>query len=142
MRMSLFLGGVAWATHRFFACEGPRHLHLDHGVPPGENWDLTSIHAKNNSGWTEEINVAIFSEDIREWICLASKANVERYDGVAWSGSLRMGEKWQLGAWFRGAEVGDVLQFDATFTRHGVVLTRSGKAAPLGGITASGAPYE
>jgi len=136
------LSGVAWATHQFVACEGPRHLIFDHSVPPGENWILTAIHAKNNSGPTAEINVAVYAEDIREWICLASKADAQKYDGVAWAGALHMGEKWQLGAWFRGAVEGDVLQFDATFTRHGVVITRSGKPAPLGAVTAPPIPYE
>jgi len=134
--------GVPWGEHEFYMCDSPRQLLFGHAVPPGEKWVLTGIHAKNNSGPTSEINVAVYADDLDAWICLASKADAARYDGVAWSGALEMGEQWMPGAWFRGAAEGDVLQFDATWTRYGVVITSAGRAVPLGTKALPPVPYE
>lgn len=84
---------LAW--HLFKACESGRELIQGPVVPDGEIWVLTSMHAKNNTGSTQEINVAVY--DGHEWMCLGSRARVWQYDGVAWSGSVDMGPGWQLG---------------------------------------------
>lgn len=101
------------AWHLFKQCESTRELIHGPIVPEGEVWVLTSMHAKNNSGSTQEINVAVW--DGHEWMCLASRAEAWQYDGVGWSGSVVMGPGWQLGTWFRDTTVGDVLQSDATY---------------------------
>jgi hypothetical protein len=118
----------AGAWHLFKPCESGRELVFGPQVPEGEMWVLTSIHAKNNgstelaevSGPTPEINVAVYSADVDEWMCLASKANAVMYDGVFWSGNVLMGPGWQLGTWFRGAKEGDTLQSDATYHKLAV----------------------
>ena len=101
---------LAW--HLFKVCEGGRELIQGPVVPDGEVWELTSMHAKNNSGLTREINVAVY--DGHEWICLGSRADARQYDGAAWSGSVIMGPGWRLGCWFRDAAAGVTLQCDAT----------------------------
>jgi len=103
----------ACAWHKLTACDSERKLIVGPVVPENELWVLTSIHAKNNSGPTPEINVAVY--DGHEWICLASLSDAWQYDGVDWSGSLVMAPGWGLGTWFRDAELGDVLQSDATY---------------------------
>ena len=117
--VDLTQAGEAGAWHLFKSGEGDRELIFGPQVPEGEWWVLTSIHAKNNSGPTLEINVAVW--DGNEWMCLASKANVVQYDGVFWSGNVLMGPGWQLGTWFRGAKEGDTLQSDATYHKLAVV---------------------
>jgi len=111
-------GTVPWAQHDLVICDSPNQLVFGHAVPDGETWTLTSIHAKNNSGHTVEINVAIYSASIDEWICLGGVAGAGWYQGVSWSGAIEMSARDQLGWWFRGANPGDILQVDATFTRH------------------------
>ena len=111
----------ARAWHLFKLCDSDRELIFGPQVPEGEWWVLTSIHAKNNTGPTPEINVAVYGADIDEWMCLASKANAVQYGGVFWSGNILMGPGWQLGTWFRGAKEGDTLQSDATYHKLAVL---------------------
>lgn len=108
----------AEAWHLFKPCESDWELIFGPQVPEGEMWVLTTMHAKNNSGPTPEINVAVWDGD--EWMCLASKASAMQYEGVSWSGDILMGPGWRLGTWFRGAEVGDILQSDATYHKLAV----------------------
>lgn len=103
---------LAW--HLFKACEGGRELIRGPVVPDGEVWELTTMHAKNNSGFAREINVAVYNG--HEWICLAGAPDRRQYEGVGWSGNLIMGPGWQLGCWFRDAATGAMLQCDATMT--------------------------
>jgi len=108
----------ARAWHLLKLCESDRELIFGPQVSEGEWWVLTSIHAKNNTGPTPEINVAV--HDGEEWICLASVAGAAQFEGAAWSGNILMGPEWQLGTWFRGAEVEDILQSDATYHKLAV----------------------
>lgn len=115
---------VSWAQHEFLVCDSSGQLVFGHAVPLNETWTLTSMHAKNNTGATHEINVAIYSAAIDEWVCLEGKVNTGAHEGVAWSGAIEMSPYDQLGWWFRGATEGDVLQVDATFTRKGEGIVR------------------
>jgi len=109
---------IPWAQHEFVVCDSARQLVVGHAVPDGETWTLTSIHAKNNTGSTTEINVAVYFYKIDQWVCLKSAADTGQYQGVAWAGEVELGVRDQLGWWFRGATEGDTLQVDATFTRQ------------------------
>lgn len=100
---------LSW--HIFKECESSRELVFGPTVPQGEVWVLTAICAKNNSGSTREINVAVYNG--RDWLCLDSVADVWQCECAAWSGRVIMAPGWQLGCWFRGATIGDVLQCDA-----------------------------
>jgi len=120
---------VAWASNERLVCNDSRWLIFGHAVPEGEWWDLTSMHIKDNSGDAKEINVAFYSFAIGAWVCVASKADPEQYDGLSWAGNIRLGVHDQLGWWVRDCTPGDVIQVDATYTRY--IYVSDELASPL-----------
>lgn len=109
---------------------GPRHLILGPIVPKGEEWLLLLLAAKNNMDpnyypmyrTTAEVSVCINLPTLGhkelppgDWVLLEGESEVYQFDPVKWEGELALPAGSQLGARFRGAEEGDMLELDVIY---------------------------
>ena len=114
------------------SASGSRHLIRGPIVPEGETWTLTSLAAKNNMDInrypayrvTAELSVCVYLLSRRsdheegppgEWVLLEGAAGVPQFEPVIWRGCLTLPPNAQLGAWFRGADEGDIVELDAIY---------------------------
>jgi len=49
------------------------------------------------------------------WVLLEGEARVPQFEPVKWEGFLELPAGSQLGAWFRGAQAGDIVELNAVF---------------------------
>ena len=72
--------------------------------------------------FVEEVSVCIFisprptsheNPPPGTWVMLQNSTNIFQYEAVKWEGYLELRAGTQLGAWFRGAKEGDVLELNA-----------------------------
>ena len=113
-------------------CSSPRHLVQGPIVPENETWMLKLLSAKNNMNpnqypaerTTAELSVCVYlptrPSDHEEpppgtWVALEGVAGAPQFRPIKWEGYLTLPTGAQLGAWFRGAEEGDVLELNAIF---------------------------
>ena len=111
---------------------GPRHLILGPIVPEGEFWTLKLLAAKNNMSpdryptdrSTAELSVCVFlpprlsnheEQPPGTWVLLEGDVRVPQFKPVKWEGFLELPAGSQLGAWFRGAEAGDIVELNAIY---------------------------
>ena len=113
-------------------CEGSRHLILGPIVPEGEVWTLKLLAAKNNMDpnkypvhrVTPELSICVLlplrpsNHEVQppwEWVLLEGDADVPQFKPIKWEGYLDLPAGAQLGAWFRGAEEGDIVELNAIY---------------------------
>jgi len=112
-------------------CEGPRHLISGPIVPEGEVWTLRLLSAKNNMDpnkypadhTTPELSVCVYllprpgheSWPPGTWVALNGDVDVPQFKPIKWEGYLDLPTGAQLGAWFRGAEAGDIVELNAIY---------------------------
>ena len=114
-------------------CEGPRHLICGPIVPDGERWELKLLSAKNNMDpnrypvhrITPELSVCVYlplqSSHVDPpgppgtWVALSGDVDAPQFKPVKWEGYLNLPVGAQLGAWFRGAEMGDMVELNAIY---------------------------
>ena len=114
------------------AASGTRHLILGPVVPENEIWTLRLLAAKNNMNpkqyptdrATAELSVCVFlpprpssheEPPPGTWVLLEGDAGVPQFKPVKWEGFLELPAGSQLGAWFRGADGGDMVELNAIF---------------------------
>ena len=114
------------------SASGSRHLIQGPIVPEGETWTLTLLAGKNNMSpdryptdrITAELSVCVFlplrpssheEPPPGTWVLLEGDARVPQFKPVKWEGCLTLPPNAQLGAWFRGADEGDVVELDAIY---------------------------
>ena len=130
MEESTFFGSVPHQQQE--PASGPRHLILGPIVPEGEFWTLKLLAAKNNMDpnryptdrITAELSVCVFlpprpsGHEVQPpgtWVLLEGDVRVPQFKPVKWEGYLELPAGSQLGAWFRGAEAGDIVELNAVF---------------------------
>ena len=111
---------------------GPDWLIAGPVVPENEIWTLRLLAAKNGmipsyhptGRVTAELNVCVLmlprpSSDEPSppgrWVMLEGDAGVPQFKPVKWQGFLELPSGSQLGAWFRGIEVGDLIELNAIY---------------------------
>lgn len=101
-------------------------------MPEGELWTLRLLAAKNNMSpdryptdrITAELSVCVFllprssSHEMQPpgtWALLEGDVRVPQFKPVKWEGYLELSAGSQLGAWFRGANEGDIVELNAIY---------------------------
>jgi len=113
--------------------EGPRHLILGPIVPEDESWILNLMAAKNNMDpncypvrTTAEVSVCVKFPPYpsghdplppSDWVLLEGDIEVYQFEPVKWEGESVLPPGTQLGAWFRGAVEGDILELNIIYER-------------------------
>ncbi len=111
---------------------GPAWLILGPIVPENEIWTLRLLAAQNGmipschptDRVTAELNVCVRLPPCPpsdkppppgRWVMLEGDAGVPQFKPVKWEGFLELPAGSRLGAWFRGIEVGDLIELNAIY---------------------------
>jgi hypothetical protein len=129
METETFIGSMGHQQQE--SADGPRHLIFGPIVPKNEVWTLELLVAKNNmipdhyptNRVTAELSVCVYlprpstheETPPGTWVLLGNDVGVPQFKSVKWEGFLVLPPSAQLGAWFRGAEEGDIVELNALY---------------------------
>lgn len=103
------------------AC-GPEWLLFGPAVPKNKIWTLRLLVAKNSMDpsqyptvrTTADLNVCVLLSP-GGWVLLEGDVEVPQFKLVKWEGFLELPAGSRMGAWFRGIEVGDLIELNAIY---------------------------